>query len=397
MEQGRAHGEDRFAKPREQAPRTADGEGGRGGPLTPASVRSLQRAAGNTAVRRVAQQMLQRDPKTRKRPPVAPAKPVVDDYAAGRDYAEALKYVDDFYEHVRDALELRDKVRADAQKNYDTFGKLADPPSLADEIVKTLFSAVLAAVPGWGGIVAKGLEIGLFAAELGKLKLELDEHPIPGYTVADAERSGPSDSVKARAAKHAEHIKTGWDTGTKVVETIIDVLAKQKAAAEAEKGAIESAGLSRQRITDWAKGVSVAQKEEEVVTAWLKQAGADDKRRGGMLALVQKRLGPKIVIEPEQVDALTKGYELELYRARFGGPDGAGKNVSTIYTGTWSDSSPTTPELRVAGGLSKATRRRIAWCAGVQGIDDETMVKVLRIPTIVERVRNPGLKHAGEM
>jgi hypothetical protein len=367
------------------------------GPLTPASIRALQRAAGNAAVSRVTQQLLQRRPNASKRPPAAPAKPVVDDYAAGRDYAEALQYVDNFYERVRDALALHDKVREDAQKNYETFGALKDPPSLADEVVKSLFSSVLSAVPGWGGVLAKGLEIGLFAAELGKLKRELDEHPIPGYSVADEETLGPSASTKARAEKHAEHVKTGWDAGTKVVETVIDVLAKQQAAAAAEKAAIESAGLSRQRITDWAKGVSVAQNEEEVVTAWLKQAGADNKQRGGMLALVQKRLGPLIVVDAKQVDALTKRYELELYRKKFGGPDGAGKYVRTIYTGLWDDSDPTSPELRVTGELSQATRRRIAWCAGVTATDDATMVKVLGISTVTERVRNPGLKRTGEM
>jgi hypothetical protein len=43
------------------------------GPLTPASIRALQRSAGNAAVGRVAQQLLQRDPKTKRRPKAAPA------------------------------------------------------------------------------------------------------------------------------------------------------------------------------------------------------------------------------------------------------------------------------------------------------------------------------------
>jgi hypothetical protein len=105
--------------------------------------------------------------------------------------------------------------------------------------------------------------------------------------------------------------------------------------------------------------------------------------RGGLLAAVTRRLGPKPVIDERQVEVLITRYELELYRAKFGARDGAAKHVSTIDTGGWSDSSPTTPELRVEGGLSQATRRRIAWCADVA--------------TIIDRVRNPGLKRPGEM
>jgi hypothetical protein len=386
MEHVQADRDDRIAKPaREQAEQVANGSAG----LTPAAVRGLQRTAGNAAVGRVARQLLQRDPKTK-------AKPAVDDATAARDYADALKYVDDFYEGVHAALELHDKVRDVAQRNYERFGELQDPPSLAEEIVKSIFSFAMSQVPGWS-LIEQGLEIGLFAHELGKLKLELDEHPIPGYGVADEERRGPSEATKARAKKLGGHAKTGWEGAGKVLDTVVDVLAKQKAAAEAEAKVLQSAGLSQQRITDWAKGTSVAQREEDVVTKWVQQAGADKKLRGGMLAAVTKRLGPKAVIDEKQVEVLTKRYELELYRAKYGGADGAAKNVSTIYTGGWSDSAPTVPELRVAGGLSKATRRRIAWCAGVSAIDDRTMVEVLGVPTITERVRNPGLRRPGEI
>ena len=355
---------------------------------------ALQGLVGNAATGA----LLQRDKgtKTKTGPKTGLTKPVIDDATAGRDYADALKYVDDFYEGVHLALELHDKVRLTAQVNYEKFGELKDPPSLGEEIVKALFSVVMSKIPGWD-LIEKGLTVGLFASELGKLKLELDEYPIPGYSVADEERKGPSEATKGRAKKHVDHAKTGWEGATKVYDAVLDVLAKQKAAAEAEAGALQSAGLSQQRITDWAKGTGVAQKEEKVVTSWVQKAGADKKLRGGMLAAVQRRLGPVPVIDEKQVEELTKRYELELYRMKFGGAEGAAKNVSTIYTGGWSDSAPTTPELRVAGGLSKATRRRIAWCAGVSGIDDATMVKVLKVPTITERVRNPGLRHAGEI
>jgi hypothetical protein len=387
IDHARKHGQRATAVPAHEEGRAA------GAPL-PASVLALQRTAGNAAAGRLARELLQRHPTKTKVKAKKP--PGVDDSTAARDYTNAVKYVEDFYDGVHAALELHDKVRKTAQENYEKIGELQDPPSLAAEVVKALFSVAMSKVPGWD-LIEKGLTIGLFASELGKLKLELDEYPIPGYRVEDAERAGPSEATKARAKKKVEHAKTGWEAASKVYDTVVDVLAKQKAAAEAEAKALQSAGLSQQRITDWAKGTSAAQKEEKVVTDWVKKAGADKKLRGRMEATVAKRLGPIPVIDPAQVEVLTKLYELELYRMKFGGPDGAGKNVSTIYTGGWSDSAPTRPELRVAGGLSKATRRRIAWCAGVTSIDDETMVRVLGIPTVIERKRNPGLRHAGEI
>jgi hypothetical protein len=357
----------------------------RGGP---ASLQALQRTAGNAATGKVARQLLQRRGGKNQK---------ADPEAASDDYSDALDYINDFYERVRDSLALHDKVRATAQGNYETFGKLEDPPSLADEIVKAIFMQVLSAVPGWGGVVAKGLEMGIFAMQLGRLKLELDEQPIPGYSVADEERIGPSEATKERAKKNAERVKTGWDTGTKVVETVIDVLAKQKAAADAEKAALESAGLAQQRITDWAAGIAVAQKEEAIVKGWLKKARDDGKNRGRLRALVEQRLGPLVVVDPKLVPSLISHYELALYRAKFGGKHGAGKNVRTVYESPWGDSDPTSPELRVAGGLSQATRRQIAKCAGVSATDDQTMAKVLGVQTVVERKRNPGLKRPGEM
>jgi hypothetical protein len=363
---------------------TADAEGA---PL-PASMLALQRTAGNAATGKVARQLLQRRG-GKKTPPL-------DREVVARDYANALAYVQEFYKGVHLGLEAKDKVRASALSNYEKIGELKDPPSLGDEIVKAIFSIAMSKIPGWE-LIEKGLEIGLFASELGKLKLELDEYPIPGYSVADAERAGPSAATKARAKKVSGHAKTGWEGATKVYDTIADVLAKQKAAAEAEAKALESAGLSQKRIEDWATATAAAQKEAQVVIGWVKKAGADKRLRGRMEAAVQKRLGPVPVIDPAQVEVLTKRYELELYRAKFGGKSGAGKNVQTVYQSPWGDSEPTTPELRVAGGLSKATRRRIAWCAGVSAIDDQTMVKVLEIPTVTERKINPGLKRPGEI
>lgn len=337
--------------------------------------------------------LLQRAPHPRSKRRRGPAKPHVDDATASRDYTDANTYVVQFYRGVHLALELNDKVRVAAQANYETFGKLKDPPSLGYAILKSVFSAVLAAVPG-GAIISAGLEMGMFASELGKLKLELDERPIPGYTVEDEERIGPSAELKEKSKKGAEHIKTVWEGGEKVYEAIKETLEKQKEAAEAEREAVESAGLRQERIGDWAQATGHAQLEELTVTKWVQQAGAKKHLLGGMLAAVKAHLGPILIIDESIVKALTMRYELELYRAKY---QAAGSYVRTVYYGGGlSDSDPTEPELRVSGGLSKATRRRIAECAGVSATDDATMVKVLGISTTTERVRNPGLRHRSE-
>jgi uncharacterized protein DUF4157 len=338
--------------------------------------------------------LLQRAPRGRPRKNRRPAKPSIDDATASADYTDANTYVVQFYEGVHLALELIDKVRVAAQANYENFGKLKDPPSLAFAVIKAIFSAALAAVPG-GTIIAAGLEAGMFASELGRLKLELAEQPIPGYTVEDEERAGPSAELKERAKKGSEYVKTGWEAGEKVYDAVKDVLEKRKAAQEAENDALESAGLRQERIADWAQATSRAQREELAVTQWMQQARAKQHLRGRMLAAVKESLGPILIIDEGTVKALERRYELELYRAKY---QAAGRYVRTVfYGGFMPDSDPTDPELRVSGGLSEATRRRIADCAGVTATDDETMVRILGIVTTTERVRNPGLRRPGEV
>lgn len=267
-----------------------------------------------------------------------------------------------------------DKVRDQAQRNYEKYAELKDPPSLGEEIFKSLISMVMSKIPGWD-LIQKGLEIGMFARELGRLKLELEETPIPGYTAEDAERAGPSAETKEKAKKRVEYGKTGLEAAKKVHETVTDVLEKQKAAEEAEAKARESAGLGQQRITDWAQAVNVAQKEKLMVREWVHQADVAKKLRGGVRAAVQERLGPIPIIDPEQTEILIKKYELELYRKKY-----QATSQYAVVTTVVDFHKSTRKELRVAGGLSQKTRKRIAECADVSGTDDETMATVLRIP-----------------
>ena len=48
------------------------------------------------------------------------------------DLSFALQYVNDYYLGVRDLIELKSKVQQQAIENYKEFGKLKDPPSIAD-------------------------------------------------------------------------------------------------------------------------------------------------------------------------------------------------------------------------------------------------------------------------
>jgi hypothetical protein len=350
------------------------------------AVLALQQTAGNRATAG----LLQRAP-TPLAPPKTPA-PRVDDAAAARDYADALKYVDDFYEGVHFAVEQVDKVREAAQDNYVAFGELKDPPSLGEAVFKALVSSVLGMVPV-GALITRAYEFGLFARELGKLKVELEATPIPGYSVADAEKAGPSAATTKKAAKDVGYAKTAWDTGAKVYDAVVETLAQQRAAAAAEAKALELAGLSQQRISDWSQATALAQKEELTVTGWIQHAGPDTKLRGVMKAAVERSLGPIPIIDTAQVALLTKKYELELYRAKYK----TARYVATIIMSPWGDSAPSRPELRVSGDLSKPTRARIAYCAGVGGTDDATMAGVLGIAVTTEKMMNPGLRRPGEI
>ncbi len=311
----------------------------------------------------------------------APAGPSVDDRAAGLDVSYALDYIEQFYQGVHLSIEQVDKVRDRAQKNYEDFGKLKDPPSLSYAIVKALFSSALALIPG-GKIIAAGLEFGIFASELGRLKLELEEDPIPGVTIEDERRRGPSAETMEKAAKGAERVKVGWETGEKVYEAVKETLEKRVEAAKAESEALESAHLGQERIADWSKATGRAQREQISVTEWIKRAGEKKRLRGRMLAAVEERLGPIPVVDEKWVEPFTKHYELELYRMKYKAEGSYVQTVIDSVMGTGGHSPPSEPELRVPGGLSQATRRRIAWCAGLSAsdTDDEMMAMVLHIP-----------------
>jgi hypothetical protein len=305
---------------------------------------------------------------------------VVDDYTAGIDVDFAVSHVDDFYQGVLLGIEQVTKAQDQVQRNYVNFGELKDPPSLGMAIVKGVLGAVMGTVPGWS-LIQNGLETGMFVSELGRLKLELEETPIPGITFEEEKRRGPSAEIKEKAKKRVEYGKTAWESGKEVFEKVTEALEKGVEARELEEKEVEKAGLGLERIAEWTKASGAAQREQAKVKEWIRKAAAEQKLRGKMYAAVRERLGPVPFVDDTPPEPLIKKYELELYRMKY---KKTAAYVRTIHYYAFSEDEPSKPMLRVAGGLSQATRRRIAYCADVTGTDDETMAKVLGIETTTE-------------
>ena len=315
----------------------------RGAPVSP--VLQLQRMAGNRAVT-----SLMRKPKKGAK---ADKPPAITDKQASDDLSFALKYVDDFYEGVRDVLELKDKVRENAIRNYVEFGKLTDPPTLADAIFGAIVSSLVGLIPG-GAVIKAGLTAGIFALDMRALQKDLNVMPIAGVSADEERAKGPTAQHTGKSEKLYERGKTAYDVGGNVVGAIKDTKKKQEEAAAAEAAAKEIAGLSSGRVTDWAKAIKDVRIQEDKVVAWLKGAIGQGKR-GGLEAAVRNRLGPI----PEVGDGkfqkeLEKEYELALYRAKYADA----KWVTTISTDEYS----TYKSSKIDGGppLSNATKRRIA-------------------------------------
>lgn len=319
---------------------------GRGAPASP--VLQLQQMAGNKAVT----SLMRAPTKTPKKPPKEKPAPKISDKAASDDLSFALKYVDDFYEGVRDVLELKDKVRDNAIRNYVEFGKLTDPPSLADAIFGAIVSSLIGLIPG-GAIIKAGITTGLFALDMRGLRKDLEVMPIPGVSADEEKAKGPTARHTGKAEKIYDKGKTAYDIGGNIVGAVKENQKKQEEAAAAETAAKEIAGLHHGRVTDWTKAIQDARKQEDQVTAWLKLAVTFGKR-GGLEAGVKRYLGPIPEVNEAFQKALEKEYELALYREKYKDA----KWVTTISTDEYS----TYKSSGMQGGppLSNATKRRIA-------------------------------------
>jgi hypothetical protein len=320
---------------------------GRGAPLSP--VLQLQQMAGNKAVT-----SLMRAPKKPPKKPKVKPKPQMSDKEASDDVSLALKYVDDFYEGVRDVLKLKDDVQENAIRAYVDFGKLTDPPTLADAIFGAILSSLIGLIPG-GAVIKAGLTTGLFALDMRALQKDLTVMPIPGVSADEERAKGPTAQHTGKAEKLYERGKTAYDIGGNVVGAVKDTKKKQEEAAAAESAAKEIAGLHSGRVASWAKAISDARRQEDQVVLWLKGAMARG-IRGGLEAAVRTRLGPipEVGDDGKLQKELEKEYELALYREKYKDA----KWVTTISTDEYS----TYKSSGIQGGppLSNATKRRIA-------------------------------------
>jgi hypothetical protein len=311
-----------------------------------ASVLAVQRMAGNRAMGQLLRKKKEEPPPLDRRQ---------------SDLSFALKYVQDYYDGVEHVLDLKDKVQQQAIENFKEFGKLKDPPSIADAVLAEIFSQAIGLIPG-GKLVTATLTAGVFAVQLAEMQRELNTYPIPGMSVEDEAKKGPSEKTKAKVEKVVGHGKTAVDAGKAVVGAGIKAAQERAAATAAEAAAKENALMQSSRISSWRSAIELAQSQEQAIVAELERAVTEGKDLGQLKAYVVKKLGPLPVASAELQNKLERQYELELYRQKL-----RRVTITTKYYGggvRMRDSSEQQLELVDGGEPSGATRRRIATLLG---------------------------------
>jgi hypothetical protein len=318
---------------------------GRRAPGGAASVLAVQRMAGNRATTQLLRK--QKPGMTEKQKQVE------------IDRDAALKYIDDYYEGVRDVINLKEKCLAQAITDYQKFGELKDPPKLLDAVLGAIFNQIVGLIPG-GKLITGAVQTSLFTLELIKLQKDLDEYPIPGVSVEDTKKQGPSEATKAKAGKIYERGKTAVDAGKAVVDAVKDTREKQEAASKAEAEAKENARLHKGRISQWTEAIANARKQEQEINDVVFKAARSGKG-GGLEALVKKRLGPIPTVSTELQNKLSNEFELELYRNKI-----TWVHHTTITKGGYypGERESWWLELKGGGKPSGATLSRIAECLG---------------------------------
>ena len=313
------------------------------------SVLAVQQMAGNRATAQLlARQAVKTDP------------PPLD---AHDDLALALDYVNQYYAQVVDLIELKDKVADNAQKNAHDFGDLKDPPSISDAVVAEIFSQVVSLIPG-GKLVTAAITAGVFTLELAKLEAELREYPIPGVSVEDEHKKGPSEHTKAKVEKAVGHAKDAYDKGKAVIGAGIKAAEDQAAASKAEAAAKEEAAMRGKRVGDWREAITLARTQQKAIKGSLELAARKGTDRGKLKEIVAKRLGPPPELTAKLQQELERHYELELYKRKL---TIATETEYTYYNGVSgrrTAGSSTALELVDGGKPSQAMLRRIAELVG---------------------------------
>lgn len=311
----------------------------------PTAALALQRLAGNRATTG----LILRKPQTKEAEP-----PALDTQG---EFALALDHIQSYYSGVRSLLELEDKVRENALKNFSEFSKLRDPPSIAGAIFAEVFTQIVGLIPG-GQLVTAAVTAGVFARQMAKFEKDMKEYPIPGMSVEEEREKGPSDKTKAKVEKVYGHGKTGVEAGKAVIAAGLKAAEAKAAASAAEAAAQEAAAMGGKRIADWTKATELSYVQQtalrdKVVVAYRK--GAEP---GKLKEFVEKATGPRPRLTAELQDKLERESELALYREIL--------TMATVkhrlYQGNSleSESVGTHLELVAGGKPSAALLRRIA-------------------------------------
>jgi hypothetical protein len=309
--------------------------------LGPSAVLAMQQMAGNRAVGRLARQ-----PKGKEKEPPP--------LTADQDLVFAVKYVTDYYTAVREVLGLKNEIEQQAIENYKQFGALKDPPSVTDAVLAEIFNQVVGLIPG-GKLVSATLTAGVFAVQLAELQRDLEL--IPGASIEDEHRKGPSEKTKAKVEKVVGGGKQAIDSGKAIVGAGIKAAEEQAAASKAEAAAQENAAMQGRRITEWRKGLELARRQERAIVDELELAVRKGTDSGKLKQKVIQRLGPFPEVSEAKQDELERLYELQLYRQKL-----TLATTTHHYRGGGArfDSDETELELVDGGTTSAATRRRIA-------------------------------------
>jgi hypothetical protein len=308
------------------------------------AILDLQRRAGNRAVGRLLARQVLKDPDL---PPADPQGDLV--FAENR--------ITDFYEAAGLLVDLEEKVKAQAIDNYNRFKELKDPPSIAAAVFAEIFSQIVGAIPG-GKFVTAGVTAGVFAMQMAKFERELDAYAIPGVSVEDERRKGPSAKTKAKVEKAYGKGKEAAGAGKAVVRAGLEAAKKRAAASAAEAAAVEAAAMQSNRISVWreARNLLMAQKKalrDKVEVAYRK--GADP---GKLVEFVEKQLGQLPKLDAQQQAQFERNCELALYRPKL--------RLATVktetYYGSVKESEETRMRLELVGGdkPSEALLRRMA-------------------------------------
>jgi hypothetical protein len=341
-------------------------------------VLDLQKLAGNRATTR----LIQREPD--------PKGPSARDTG---DFAEALDYVNFYYDALRALIELEDKIREQALRNFKEFGELKDPPSVAGAIFAEIFKQIVGLIPG-GKLVTAAVTAGVFSRELSKLEKELEwSHArIEPRQVKEARKKGPSESTKAKGEKIYGHGKSAVDAGKAVVDAGLKAAEEKAKASAAEAAAKESAVMSSKRISTWRARIELSFVQQKAIADQLKLKYKQGVDPGKLNEIVTKQLGPRPELSDALQDKLEREYELGLYRGKYAGA----KWVTTTTT----INGFTTTSSGIDGGppMSKALKRRIAELDGHPSLweHDRMIALILKLPneerTVTKELTERGMK-----